>query len=353
MHALETVAPMLDKIAHPVDLHEVKSLMNRHHGLDCALQVLSGERDYNFLATTPQGEQWIVKIAHDDEQEAVLEFQSQVLQRIVLNAPHIPVAAERPDVQGHCVTKVVLRNGTKRLMRVNRFLPGASLCNVPRNATTRTAVGTLAAELAKALKGFSHPAEKRVLLWDIQQAPALAHLVDALPPKHLAAAKNLTTHFMQTVAHDATGLPWSVIHNDLNLHNILLDKQDHARIVGCIDFGDMLYAPRVNDLAIAAAYQLDLADPLQSIAEMAKAYARVNPLQAAEVDQLVERVAVRCVLTLAITHWRSKLHPENAAYILRNAASAGDGLDALQNISPVMARECLYDQLAMNQGAVP
>ncbi len=36
------------------------------------------------------------------------------------------------------------------------------------------------------------------------------------------------------------GLRHQVIHNDLNLHNVLVDPKDGARVAGVIDFGDMV-----------------------------------------------------------------------------------------------------------------
>ena len=59
------------------------------------------------------------------------------------------------------------------------------------------------------------------------------------------------------------GLRAQAIHNDLNLYNVLVDPRDHDVIAGILDFGDMVRAPLVNDLAVAASYQLEPgADPL-------------------------------------------------------------------------------------------
>ena len=55
------------------------------------------------------------------------------------------------------------------------------------------------------------------------------------------------------------------VHNDLNPHNIVVDAIQHQRISGIIDFGDLTLTARINDLAIAAAYQVaDSDDPLGS-----------------------------------------------------------------------------------------
>ncbi len=49
-------------------------------------------------------------------------------------------------------------------------------------------------------------------------------------------------------------LPSSLIHNDGNDHNIVLDDGHH--ICGLIDFGDMACTPIVVELAVTIAYGL-------------------------------------------------------------------------------------------------
>ena len=57
------------------------------------------------------------------------------------------------------------------------------------------------------------------------------------------------------------GLRRQVIHNDFNPHNVLADAVDDTRIAGVIDFGDMVHAPLVQDLATACAYLKAICSP--------------------------------------------------------------------------------------------
>jgi hydroxylysine kinase len=344
---------MLDKVAIPVAKNEVLAVLLQHYNLSGSLQAITGERDYNFCLTQSNARRYIVKVAHEDETIETLDFQSQVIARIKQTAPHIPVSAELLNREGNPVTAVYFENGLRRFVRVNEFVPGVPLSDVTKGKNTRTAVGALAASLAIALRGFHHPAQNRILLWDIQQAAALAPHMQLLSSQHFRLVDHFHQHFLKEIAPRAGQLRQGVIHNDLNLHNIFVDPQDHGQISGCIDFGDMVRAPLVNELAIAAAYQLDVTGPLASILEVAESYNALHPLLPIEVDQLYHLVAMRFVLTAVITHWRSQLHPENAVYILRNAASAFAGLEILHDISPAEAREFLYDHLKPRAEPMP
>jgi hydroxylysine kinase len=336
---------MLEKIAVPVAEFDVLAQLRQHYNLDGHLQAITGERDYNYSLTCSNNTRYIVKVAHEDEDFETLDFQSQVIAQITRNAPHVPVSTEMANQKGEPFTTVYFKNGPRRFLRVNRFMPGIPLCDVERTTETRKAIGALTASLATALTGFHHPAATRVLLWDIHQAAGLMAHMRYLPPEHLRLVEGFHKHFLNEIAPLAAQLRQGVIHNDLNLHNIFVDANDHSRITGCIDFGDMVRAPLVNDLAVSTAYQLDLQRPLASILEVAQSYHDLRQLLPLEVDHLFHLVAMRYVLTVTITHWRSKLHPENAVYILRNAAAALAGLEVLRDISPALAREFLYDHL--------
>lgn len=338
----------LAKVPRPVDQGEVQKCLLLHYGLRGDLRAITGERDYNFVLLQKDHSKAIVKIAHEDEDFVALDFQSQAVAVVQKNAPHLPISQEIKNLHNLNITQAQFSDGSSRFMRVNSFMPGYPLCDVSRNSATRKAIGELTATLATALKDFRHPAEYRVLLWDIQQAADLAPHVQTLSAGKRELVELFLNRFLERIAPLAPALRTSVIHNDLNLHNLFVDPNDHAKITGCIDFGDMVRAPLINDLAVASAYQMDAtANPLSSIAETAVAYHAINPLLPIEIDHLTSLVAMRFVLTAVITHWRAQLHPANASYILRNAQAAWAGLAALAKISPSAASEYLYAQLKM------
>jgi len=125
-----------------------------------------------------------------------------------------------------------------------------------------------------------------------------------------------------------------VIHNDFNPHNVLVDAIADDRIAGVIDFGDVVRSPLVQDLAVAAAYQIGASGhPLQGAADMAASFHAVCPLLPEEIELLPDMIAARLALTIAVSSWRAARHPDNADYILRNQATAWNGLQRLQEIS--------------------
>jgi Ser/Thr protein kinase RdoA (MazF antagonist) len=144
------------------------------------------------------------------------------------------------------------------------------------------------------------------------------------------------------------------VHNDLNPHNIVVDATGHERISGIIDFGDLTFTARVNDLAIAAAYQVaDSDDPLASACELIAAYHAVTPLDKTEFDVLFTLMATRMVMTVVISSWRARRHPENRDYILRNNEQAWARLRRVARLTPIEAKRQIQRACEEEQQACP
>ncbi len=138
------------------------------------------------------------------------------------------------------------------------------------------------------------------------------------------------------------GLRWQLIHNDLNPHNLVVDPASGA-VCGIIDFGDMVRAPLVQDLATACAYHIPAdGHPLSAALEMVRAYHAVCPLLPEELDVLFDVMAARGAISVAISGWRARMQPENAAYITRNGQRAWAAMERLVAVPRAEARAMLH-----------
>ena len=100
----------------------------------------------------------------------------------------------------------------------------------------------------------------------------------------------------------------------------------------------MVRAPAVDDLAVAAAYQVGTDnDPLVDIVPFVAAYHAVRPLSAAEIDVLFTMIIARLVMVVAISGWRAARYPENAEYLMRNNALSWARLTACERVGAATA----------------
>jgi Ser/Thr protein kinase RdoA (MazF antagonist) len=302
-----------------LDPQEAARLLQSHWGLRAELTPLASERDLNFRV---EGQpRHVLKLANPAEPPAVTAFQTEAL--LHLEASGLPVPRVVPSDQGAMVET------PHGLLRLLTYLEGQPLAHAPRSDRQRAAIGHLAARLTQALGTFRHPGEDQDLQWDIRHTARLRPLLSHLPADLMGLCTATLEDFEAQALPHLAGLPWQVVHNDLNPHNLLTDPADPDRITGILDFGDMLRTARICDMGVTASYQIDPERPQESLAAFAGAYAAILPLEPAEARLLPLLARARMLTTLVIGHARAARYPENAAYILRNAPAAAAALRSL------------------------
>jgi Ser/Thr protein kinase RdoA (MazF antagonist) len=203
-----------------------------------------------------------------------------------------------------------------------------------------------------ALRDFRHPAGDLALPWDIQRADSVRGLLaQVADPARRALAEGALDRFARDVKPLLPGLRRQPIHNDLNIHNVLVDPTAPDCIAAILDFGDMVCAPLIDDLAVAAAYQIgDWPAPLADLAGFVGAYHAVLPLTGAELDLLFTLITARLVMVVAISAWRAARDPGNAAYLLRNNAVSWARLQACERIGAAAATAAFRQACGLQPG---
>ena len=322
---------------------EIAQFIRVHYGLSGTLSKLGSERDENYRLTQSDGTERLFKLSHVLEDPALVDFQTRALVHIASVAPDLPVQRLLPTLSGEIETSLRGHDGRSRRARLLTFLPGAPLGGFPRSRRQAAALGVLAARLDTALASFQHPAAGHEFLWDIQHAARTRHLLIHTPPSVIRdLCESSIDRFDGGLARELGGFRTQVIHNDLNPHNTLVNPANPEQFTGIIDFGDMVRAPLIDELAVASAYLVTASDePLGTVPDLVAAYHTVVPLEAAEIAALPRLIALRHTISILITNWRAARYPDNRDYILRNQHHAVAGLQKLASLSETSIYERL------------
>ncbi len=334
---------LLDTASPELSLQDVERIAHDRFGLDCQASELTGERDRNFHLRHGDAH-YLLKVSNPAEDPQVIDFQTKALLHIAAVDPGLPVPRLIRTRTG--AADWLLEEGPSeapRLVRVLSFLQGVPMHKAAAGKSLQHNLGLHAARLDLALRGFFHAGAGHELMWDLKHAntvrPLLAHIPD---PAQRALAERVLDRCERHALPRLAGLRAQVIHNDLNPHNVLVAPDDHSRVAGIIDFGDMVHAPLINNLAVAAAYQVsETGHPLEMVAEMVAAYHQLVPLEPVELDLLFDLITTRMVLTVAISGWRAARYPENQAYILRNNRQAWARLTRCDTLERAQAQAYL------------
>ena len=322
-------------------------ILRDQYDIEGSLKVLISERDQNFLVKPESGESFVFKIANSTEDAGVTDFQIEALLHVSEKDPAFPVPRVRPALNGDRSTTIVARDGRVHIARVLTWLEGVPLRFAEPRQDIEEELGKILARLGTALQDFEHPASDHVLLWDLLHAGNLAELLENIENESLRDKCRQRLHvFEQSIEPALNQLSSQVIYNDLNSSNVLVDPNNTASITGIIDFGDMVRSPLVIDVAVAAAYLCEGGEnPLSGIVSFLSGYSRVRPLQQEEVELIYDLIITRNVMTIVITHWRAKQHPENRDYILRNEPRARSTINTLidlgqSNVTDIFLKAC-------------
>lgn len=322
----------------PVGDAEASSILHQVYGIKGTLTRLGGEKDANFRVNADGGRFLLKIVAGEDP--AVCDMHSQALLHLENVDPHLPTQRVVRTREGAADKTVDFGTDDVRFVRLVTFVEGAMQRNTPQTQRQRKNAGAMLARLQVALSGFRHPADGHKLTWDMCHA---ADLVE--PTKRLrdgGALADALEKFRMDVLSRQAQLPFQAVHNDLNSDNIVVDPHDTDRVIGIIDFGDMVRSARVFDLAVGAAYQATAAeDPLSACRDFIEGFALVQPLVPAECDALYSTILARMAQRIAITEIRAELFPENRDYILRNTSLVRRQFDHLARLSPAAAQASL------------
>ncbi len=294
--------------------NDAQTFAQEFYGLKTQAAPLPGERDQNFLLTAADGSRHVLKIANALEDYALLEAQNQVLQH--LSRCETPCPNVLPALDGQDMQAV----GAGHWLRVVSYLPGLPWGLVKRRTPALLEnLGHCLGQLDAALAGFDHPALHRDFHWDLANGPeviaAKAHLI--VDEELRGLVSSLAGDFANHVAPLLPALRRSVIHNDANDYNLLVNDDGdlfsrYQRISGLIDFGDMVYSHTINDLAIAIAYAvLNQDDPLAVASHIVKGYHAAYSLTENELAALYGLVCLRLCQSACIAAEQQAAQPDN------------------------------------------
>jgi 4-aminobutyrate aminotransferase-like enzyme/Ser/Thr protein kinase RdoA (MazF antagonist) len=308
-------------------------------GLDAPARELPSERDQNFHLTGG-GASFVLKLAGPAERPEVLDLQNAALGWLARRAPGLSVPRVCPTSAGVSTVEVRASDGSARLARLLTYLPGRVLAEArPHSPDLLRNVGQFLGELDRALEGFRHPAAiDRDLVWNPARARDVigGHVAAVGNPERRALIERFLSLYESTVTPLQERLPRSVIHNDANDWNVLVGDptQGERSIAGLLDFGDMLEAPTVCEVAVGIAYaMLGKAEPLAAAAALVAGYHQVRPIGEEELSALFPLAAIRLCVSVCLSAHRRTAEPDNP-YLMVTEAAAWEALENFAQIPP-------------------
>ena len=323
---------------------EAEKAAHELFGLEGRIKPLTSERDQNFRVETDDGD-YLFKISNAREDPGAIDFQTQALLHIARNAPSLPIPQVILTRNGETHDYMTSVGGSRHLVRVLSYLPGTIIAEVPRSRLLFEDVGRVIGLSGLALRGFFHAAAGYDLLWDLRHLVKLRPLTEYIEDSAFRRAVERDLDFsLEHIFPQFSSLRSQVIHNDGNSHNLIVDPSDPTKVTGLVDFGDMMHAPLIFDLSVAAgSMTLDAPDPVETMCDVTAGYDAVLALEEDEINMLSHLALGRIIQEILICTKRRADDPDAPSYVLDDQESYSAALDRLFSIGHQSIRASLRD----------
>ena len=319
---------------------------HRYYGIQGKARELTCESDRLLLLDDARGQRYILRFINHAEPHRVSDFHTQALLHVAQADPDLPVPRVVPARNGAAHITVPAEDGRTCVVRLITCMPGAEISALAaRSPELYLDMGSKLARLDLALSGFSHPAAKFDLIWDLEQADRVRDLLSYIQSdelRELAAAA--LDGYRENVLPVLPRLRRQVIHNDFNPDNVMVDGKNPDRVAGIIDFGDTIQSPIINEAAIALYYNIDYKPALfRQSGLLLRSYHQTLPLEANELNILYDLMLARGALSTTILEWRIAEFRKQGRYMFRNHGFKETGLYRLAKLGREKVQNMLFE----------
>ncbi|MEE8584393.1 MAG: aminotransferase class III-fold pyridoxal phosphate-dependent enzyme, partial [Acidobacteriota bacterium] len=294
---------------------QAAGLAQELYGIEGSVRELPSYQDQNFHLVAGPGQEFTLKIARADESEALLRLQNRALERLCQEHCKARFPRLCPAADGCDLTPVPSPDGRQHWVRLLTYLPGVPLARYrPHSPRLLHRIGGVLGRMDHLLSDLASESNRQDCGWDLRLAVPTVR-------RHLweiegAQRRELVEHFLSRFEAQSVpafeSLRSSLIHNDVNDYNLLVDLDDGQEVLGLIDFGDLLCSFTVSELAIACAYAiLDKPDPIEAACHLVAGYHQAFPLTELEIELLLPFICMRLCTSVALSAHQQENEPDN------------------------------------------
>ena len=301
-----------DYLSIQIKIDQAEKIAKDLYNIDGKAIALPGELDFNFRIKT-ETESYILKISRPEMEVSYIEFQQAILGYIANSKYEIDAPKTIPDGDGNFISEITDTAGNTRKVRLLSWMNGRLWSTVnPIKDNLLLSLGKEAGKLTNALQGFDHPQAHREFEWDIAQAKWTYEYVHLFSENQQRIVKHFQKQY-KSFQNEYQNLRKGVVHNDANDNNVIVTNDFvNPKAKAIIDYGDAIYTPIINDLAIAAAYAImHKPDALAAAVVIVKGYNSKFPLQDKELKFLFNLIAMRLIISVTKSAINKQKEPDN------------------------------------------
>jgi 4-aminobutyrate aminotransferase-like enzyme/Ser/Thr protein kinase RdoA (MazF antagonist) len=295
-----------------LSVSDASRLLAEHWHVTGELTELGSLQDQNFCVKVGGEARYVLKAANRKWPLATLEMQNAALAHVKSR-----LSVGLSEVVATASGATIVDDGGHRV-RLLTWVPGHPLASVAHlDNRIFQEIGRIAGRCTAALRDFDHPAVERIFQWDTRFAPDIVmNLADSCSPAERELLSSALAPLAEIPHNRLQRLPLSVIHADVNDHNVLatVGPDGGRTVTGLLDFGDVVRTWRICDPAAAAvaAIARDPDSPLEAALAILAGFHAVEPLNETEAGAFWPVVLARAALCVATNVNQLRMHPDSS-----------------------------------------
>ena len=293
-----------------------------------SLLKLNSERDKNYLLKINRTTKFVVKISNPLESIKLLEMQDELL--IILNQ-RVSIKKYIPKKIHSSIMTYKDELGRKCYVRILKYIEGEMYARIKTSDKLQKSLGFFLGNLSKEFQSMGNPSSFRNFQWDPSNIDWIDRFVNVFKGDQKSIINNTLDEYINFFIKNKNNIRYSLTHGDANNYNLVVKNN---KIIGLIDYGDMIFAPTINDLAIALAYALMNQQNLYStLKNIIKNYHQQFPITFHEFFSLMTLVKCRLIITVVMATKQRNKFPNNK-YLSISEKDAWSLLSKLDKINP-------------------
>lgn len=323
-------------------------------GLTVRAVDLGSQQDANFLLFDTQETHntpiAMMKVSNSAFGRETIDDQDRAAQWIADAVPGLRTATRIGD------SAVLEASGQPHVVRLLRFLDGGTLNgSAPLSPTMVAEMGRVSGEVSAALATLPWTPAERVLQWDLCHGPRVVelladHIDDLDLRERVALATRTEARRLEELSDQ---LPLQVVHGDLADDNLVRSPHDARVLDGVIDFGDLMVSWRIAELTTTISSVLHHGGATcGAVLPAIRAFHRVQPLTAAEVEALWPLVVIRGAVLVASGHQQVGTDESNG-YAQEGLVREQRIFDQATSVDSLVMTEIIARDLGLRASSAP
>ena len=256
------------------------------------LNRLNSERDLNFTITIKNKKKYVLKISNPSENLNILQYQDRLIKHLS-NASNLKNYI--PQIFHNKIVKYVDQKNRECFVRILSYIDGRMYGDIKTNSNIEKSLGRLLGMTSVQLKSFFDKDAHRKFIWDPSDIDWIYKEINIFTGKQKLILINCFSEYKKLVKSNLKKLRYSITHSDPNNYNLVVKNNN---LNGLLDYGDSIYAPTINDLAICLSYALMNNNNIYStLHNIISEYHNIFSINEDEINSLISLCKSRLMIT--------------------------------------------------------